>query len=459
MQGQYAIDPANVYGRNSMAMQDFPFDNLARKLLRDLSSGQCVAVTGLSNSGKTTLLRSLCTPAAVELYHHYLNRSARLIYIDCNRAVDLSAQAFYEVVLRSILENIDDIKDPEFLEKTQTYYQSVTEVDSSFNASLAFNLALSEVCAKLDMDLCLVIDEFDELYASLDERSLLNLRALRDRFADRLRYLTATVRGFMLLRGRHIEGEFAELFSHSKYSMPLLDPDESENILKQLEDLNLNELQVEKCIELSGGHPGMLLDVAQVLGGLQAEQIEHAFEVVRQSPQPRSESLKIWGQLTEAEQASITTLVMEAEAKLPGQHMNALEEIGLVKQGEVFSPLFADFVFRRSRSSQVSERGIHLDNDSGDVWVDGVRIPVLTDLEFRLLRLMYDRQDMITDKYKIVTGVWGEDYLGDVDDARVEKLVSRLRSKIEPDPSNPCYLLTQRGRGYKLVSRPLSIEK
>jgi DNA-binding winged helix-turn-helix (wHTH) protein len=169
--------------------------------------------------------------------------------------------------------------------------------------------------------------------------------------------------------------------------------------------------------------------------------------------------LKIWGQLTENEQVSITILVMEAEAKLPAQRMSYLEEIGLVQNGEIFSPLFADFVFKRSKSSQVSERGIHVDTDSGDVWVDGVRIPVLTDLEFRLLRLMYDRQDMITDKYRIVTGVWGEEYLGEVDDARVEKLVSRLRSKIEPDPSNPCYLLTQRGRGYKLVSRPLSSEK
>jgi DNA-binding response OmpR family regulator len=44
--------------------------------------------------------------------------------------------------------------------------------------------------------------------------------------------------------------------------------------------------------------------------------------------------------------------------------------------------------------------------------------------------------------------------LGEVDDARVEKLVSRLRGKIEPDPTDPIYLITQRGRGYKLLTRP-----
>jgi two-component system phosphate regulon response regulator OmpR len=39
-----------------------------------------------------------------------------------------------------------------------------------------------------------------------------------------------------------------------------------------------------------------------------------------------------------------------------------------------------------------------------------------------------------------------------IDDARCDKLLSRLRAKIESDPANPKYLQTVRGRGYKLVS-------
>lgn len=109
---------------------------------------------------------------------------------------------------------------------------------------------------------------------------------------------------------------------------------------------------------------------------------------------------------------------------------------------------------RKAHGPEVATQGVYLDADSGDVWVDGIRIPVLTDLEFRLLSLLCDRLDKITDKYHIVTSVWGENYLGEVDDARVEKLVSRLRSKIESDPADPRYLITQRGRGYKLLSTP-----
>lgn len=64
------------------------------------------------------------------------------------------------------------------------------------------------------------------------------------------------------------------------------------------------------------------------------------------------------------------------------------------------------------------------------------------------------RQDRLTTKEQIVEAVWSGQYLDRVDDARIEKLVSRLRAKIEPDPLQPRYPLTQRGRGYKLVSRP-----
>jgi DNA-binding response OmpR family regulator len=78
-------------------------------------------------------------------------------------------------------------------------------------------------------------------------------------------------------------------------------------------------------------------------------------------------------------------------------------------------------------------------------------VPELTDLEYRLLLLLWGRLDKLCDKYQIVESVWGQNFIDEVDDARIEKLVSRLRAKIEEDPANPRYLMTVRGRGYKLI--------
>ena len=65
--------------------------------------------------------------------------------------------------------------------------------------------------------------------------------------------------------------------------------------------------------------------------------------------------------------------------------------------------------------------------------------------------MLYGSRNKICDKYQIVESVWGEDYVDEVYDASIEKLISRLRRKIEPDISSPRYLVTVRGRGYKLI--------
>lgn len=439
-------------------MPNLPFNSLATRILSDLAAGDSIAVTGLSNTGKSTLLRALSTPPAGEHYRQLADRDGHLIYIDCNHAVALSAQAFYEVVLRGLLEQLAKKIDPDLLSALRDYHEAITETPSAFAASLSFNHALSDLCEGLEHNLCILLDEFDEIYMALDERALLNLRAQKDRFLQRLVFATGTVRRLPELRGQAFEGEFAEIFARHTYPMPLLDHAEIEAIL----DTNpWDQLAAEKrplAEQFSGGHPGLLIAILEAMAGHSGEgKVDWALEF-GQNPQVRAECLKMWSQLTETEQEWLTSWVLEAEAGLPRQQLSRLARLGLVRDGKLFSPLFADFVGRRGRSAEVDAKGVYLDADSGDVWVEGVRVPVLTDLEYRLLELLYERSDKITDKYRIVTAVWGEEYLGEVDDSRVEKLVSRLRSKIEPDASNPCYLITQRGRGYKLLSTPLVSE-
>jgi DNA-binding winged helix-turn-helix (wHTH) protein len=436
-------------------MAALPYETLARRVLTDLSAGNCAALIGLSNTGKSTLMRALAGQTAERIYAKLCGRRAVLIYVDCNRAVAISAQGFYEVVLRSLLEALADQVALDVTATLRGHHQAVTDAATAFNASLSFNLALTDLCEQLKRDLVLLVDEFDELYTALDDRALLNLRALRDRFKDRLGYVTATVRALPVLRGASVEDEFAEMFAQSTYPMPPLDEDEARQILGSLNLPTMSAKRTATCLELAGGHMGLLVASAQVVAGMESEQLGEALDVVGQEPTPRAECLKIWNQLTAEEQEAIICLGAEPSSSLPPQQLEHQEGLGLVREGRLFSPVFEAFVTRRTRGGEAaSSAGVRLDPDSGDVWVDDVRIPVLTDLEYKLLQLLHERQDKLTDKYQIVTAVWGEGYLDEIDDARVEKLVSRLRSKIEQDPAAPRYLITQRGRGYKLLSRP-----
>ena len=68
--------------------------------------------------------------------------------------------------------------------------------------------------------------------------------------------------------------------------------------------------------------------------------------------------------------------------------------------------------------------------------------------EFDLLEYLMRNAGRVLTRGQLIDRVWGSDYVGDTKTLDVH--VKRLRSKIEPDPAAPRYLLTVRGLGYKL---------
>src|SRR5512135_1468464 len=67
--------------------------------------------------------------------------------------------------------------------------------------------------------------------------------------------------------------------------------------------------------------------------------------------------------------------------------------------------------------------------------------------EFELLEILLRNAGRVLTRMQLIDRVWGSDYVGDTKTLDVH--VKRLRSKIEPDPANPRYLVTVRGLGYK----------
>ena len=73
----------------------------------------------------------------------------------------------------------------------------------------------------------------------------------------------------------------------------------------------------------------------------------------------------------------------------------------------------------------------------------------LTSTEFRLLTDLASVNGRVLSREDLLERVWGYDYFGD--SRLVDVHIRRLRTKIEPDPANPLFLVTVRGTGYKLV--------
>ncbi|GGI95206.1 DNA-binding response regulator [Alicyclobacillus cellulosilyticus] len=71
---------------------------------------------------------------------------------------------------------------------------------------------------------------------------------------------------------------------------------------------------------------------------------------------------------------------------------------------------------------------------------------LLTHREFELLAFLAARPGVVYTREELLEQVWGTSYLGD--GRTVDVTVRRLREKLEPDPSNPRYVMTKRGVGY-----------
>ncbi|MFZ5826236.1 MAG: winged helix-turn-helix domain-containing protein [Bacillota bacterium] len=92
--------------------------------------------------------------------------------------------------------------------------------------------------------------------------------------------------------------------------------------------------------------------------------------------------------------------------------------------------------------------GLEIDLAGCEVRRNGQPV-ALTAKEFELLRFMAGHRGRVFTREQIFTHVWGEDYLAD--DNTVMVHIRRLREKIEEDPSDPRYLVTVRGLGYRFT--------
>jgi two-component system response regulator RegX3 len=90
--------------------------------------------------------------------------------------------------------------------------------------------------------------------------------------------------------------------------------------------------------------------------------------------------------------------------------------------------------------------GVRMDVARHEVSVNGERIKLALK-EFELLEMLLRNAGRVMTRGQLIDRIWGSDYVGDTKTLDVH--IKRLRTKIEPDPANPQYLITVRGLGYK----------
>jgi len=112
-------------------------------------------------------------------------------------------------------------------------------------------------------------------------------------------------------------------------------------------------------------------------------------------------------------------------------------------------------VLRRTEASGFSSREVYevdenlkMDFSRREIWVGG-KLVKLRPTEYRLLYHLVQNAGWVMTYDQLLSKVWGYEYRDEPHYVRL--YVNYLRQKIEKDPANPRYILTERGVGYRFI--------
>ena len=429
-------DPSDFYGRTDALSQ----------LFECIRTRRCIALIGERRSGKTSLLFQITHR---DVQSEYLVNPDDLVVVYINGENVENPHAFF-----------------------QQLFELITMQVPSFTIQWSDQLPISEVSILLQRlrprKLVVLFDEFDHIVAQkvFPPGTFYQLRSI----AQELKSVSCDV-SFILATKRDLaddlvhEIETDDLARAVTYCLNIFNkcfissfsPAELQSFLNGTSQrTGVPMFQYKQHIEDLAGRFPFFVQIAcyyyfdEVVNNGQS--LDHALIRHKFMDEARSHFGYIWSHLDDREKKLVVALA--GGERLHQDQLWSLSRKGYVIDGNLFSIAFAEFVSQMEKGKPVPKQGVFVDERSGDVWVEGELLTQpLTELEHELLAYLYKRCNQICTRDDIAIAVWGEQAIEGVTDAQIDQLVRRVRLGIEPDPANPRYIETVRGRGHRLRSR------
>jgi hypothetical protein len=388
---------------------------------------------------------------------HYLGSQAAstlLIVADSNRLAQISDWGLYELLLTALTEAMGQ-KDATYSlrgEFNSLRREAIISRDDVLTRRY-LELALYTLCHEYGLQVCIILDEFDAAYRSVSAAALANLRALRDAHKYQLCYALVLREHPERLRPPNECEGFYELFSRSILGLkPYTDVD-ANRVIDQLVHRKNRQLSASAratVLDWSGGHPGMIVALFDILAGQ-----NHTNELTWAIEQPiiQEECRKLWEGLADDERLALSHITHHIPVDNGLRNLVSLKGLTRSRDGidTLFSPLFAQFVLTQGAPVYKS---LWIDEAARVVWMGSQPVKGLTAREFDLLIFLYHHLGHVCTRDQILAYLYPDDKNNDVEDNRVDTLIKRVREKVEPVRNHPRYILTIRGKGYRLVDTP-----
>ncbi len=438
--------------------------------LRHHESG---AVVGLPGVGKSNFLGFLCHRTQA-LLQHWDNWSGKLILalVDLNNLPDYEFATVYRGILRALYEGRAQWYplEPNLPAFVESQYRSVLAQTDPF----AVQSALREVLLWLqqrDIHLVLVCDPFDRFVEEAPIHVQDSLRGLRDSFKSKLSYLVGLRREITYNGDTAVIGELYELLDSHTLWLPPMTANDARWVIQQVEatvGFPFSEKWAERLNTLTGGYPALLKAAALWLSQQSTlPDVDDWADLLLTETSIQNRLWDIWYGLTDEEQSILIITHTfqalanreEADKKLQqladeqGHILEALCHKGVLGASahspinwNYFSPLFAAFL---AQIKGVAGGRIWRNPQTDCFFRGEMELAMLSEQDRRLLSYFLKHPKVIHTIDDLVEAVWVDYDSSGVSSAAVQQAIRHLRTKIEVDPSDPHYLVTQHRVGYR----------
>lgn len=425
--------------------------DIVRQLFESIRMAESRVVIGLPRMSRTRLL-DLVKRADVQ--QHYLREHAAhtlLIPVNCDRLAGPPEQMLYELLLTALIEV--SVRHPACHDLAGTLGALRRETITSDNRLLAqrnLEHAVASLCLDRNLNLCFMLDRFDELYRTLPTQLLNNLCALHDQHPGQCCYVLSMADNLHRLRNPVESDAFDALFAQPDLEYPPDGLTEARQLVEQLAaraEWMPPPDTVDHIIALSGCHPGLIstLFLAALHDGLPEDSNWDAW--ANKLPGVQNECLFLWRGLGRSERQALRALALCEDTTPFVAMLQQLTRRGLVLSNEtgpeIFCSLFTAFVQQQHDLLRM---------DSARRFWRGATGIQINRHQHKLLEYLYEHPQHVCTRSELLDAVFGPKEAMQRDPQNdINLLVRRVRECIEPTPSTPCYLVTRQPDGYQLV--------
>jgi hypothetical protein len=446
-----------------------------------IAAGESGSVVGLPGSGRSNLLGFLChRPEVVCTYPPLQAGSLALIPVDINNLPANNLSTLYRVIIRSFDWVRDQFVEPLQQKISDVYQETRFERDPFVTQSSLQELLF--LFRGQQIRVILVLNRFDSFCRMATPQMVNTLRGLRDDFKDTLSFIAGMTQEVAYLPDPTVLGEMYELLDNYVCWVGAMNEEDAANLITRATRVAQRaptDADITTMFSLTGRFPSLLRATCQWwLMTKNKPSYTDWVGVLLAERSIRHRLAQIWHGLTQEEQFILselqklqTTGATDRKGGIPKskpknsdkkyrdftkEHhdiLTRLEVKGVCSQIETrwwIADLLAAYV------AQVEGRGrgrIWLDEKTGEVYQGPTALTDLTALEKSVLSFLIKYPRMSHTKTDLIINAWPDELRQQgVADSSLYQVVLTIRKVIEPNPSEPSYLITWRGKpegGYR----------